>query len=187
MQLALTSIAPLTPALSPEGRGGDGGTAGERADTDLSTLASPRPSGERDRVRGTKAQPAQVKVARRLRQKMTDAESRLWHHLRDRRLLGLKFVRQYPIAPYYADFACREAMLVIEADGGQHSAYADMRRDAAIRAAGYEILRFWNNEILSNTGGVLEIIHETLASCVPSPLRGEGQGEGTIQSTRNHE
>jgi hypothetical protein len=79
------------------------------------------------------------------------------------------------------------ARLVIEADGGQHSAYADMRRDAAIRAAGYEILRFWNNEILSNTGGVLEIIHETLASCVPSPLRGEGQGEGTIQSTRNHE
>jgi very-short-patch-repair endonuclease len=187
MQLALTSIAPLTPTLSPEGRGGDGGTAGERADADLSALASPRPAGERDRARGTKAQPAQVKIARTLRQKMTDAEGRLWHHLRDRRLLGFKFVRQYPIAPYYADFACREAMLVIEADGGQHGGAYDLQRNAAIKAAGYTVLRFWNNDILSNTDGVLELIHETLASCVPSPLRGEGQGEGTIQSTRNHE
>jgi very-short-patch-repair endonuclease len=180
MQLAFTSSLPLTPTLSPEGRGGDGGAAGERAYSALSAPASPRPSGERVRVRGTKAQPAQIKRARTLRQKMTDAESRLWHHLRDRSLLGFKFVRQYPIAPYYADFACREAMLVVEADGGQHADGADLRRDAAIGDAGYKILRFWNNDILGNTDGVLEIIHQALASRVPSPLRGEGQGEGSL-------
>lgn len=118
---------------------------------------------------------------------MTDAESRLWHCLRDRRLLGFKFVRQYPIAPYYADFACREAMLVVEADGGQHDLAWDAVRDRIIGSAGYKILRFWNNGILSNTQAVLQVIHNTLASCVPSPLRGEGQGEGSIQTTQTNE
>ena len=131
-------------------------------------------------MRGKKAQPAQVVRARTLRRDMTDAENRLWYHLRDRRLLGFKFVRQYPIARYYADFACREAMLVIEADGGQHTPERDALRDQAIKTAGYTILRFWNNDILTNTSGVLEEITNTLASCVPSPLRGEGQGEGAI-------
>ncbi|WP_330998253.1 endonuclease domain-containing protein [Devosia faecipullorum] len=122
-----------------------------------------------------------------LRTNMTDAESRLWHCLRDRRLLGFKFVRQYPIAPYYADFACREAMLVVEADGGQHDLAWDAVRDRIIGSAGYKILRFWNNGILSNTQAVLQVIHNTLASCVPSPLRGEGQGEGSIQTTQTNE
>lgn len=92
----------------------------------------------------------------------TDAENRLWYHLRDRRLDGLKFVRQLPVAGYYyADFACREAMLIIEADGGQHSDSAyDLRRDAAIRAAGYSVLRFWNTDILQNTAFVLEQIRQ---------------------------
>jgi len=118
-----------------------------------------------------------VERARTLRKTMTEAEARLWHHLRDRRLLGFKFVRQYPIAPYFADFACRDAMLVIEADGGQHGPERDAIRDEAIRAAGYTILRFWNNDILSNTPGVLQIIHDILASGVLSPLQGEGRGE----------
>jgi very-short-patch-repair endonuclease len=129
----------------------------------------------------------QVLRARTLRQQMTDAEARLWHHLRDRRLLGFKFVRQYPIASYYADFACRDAMLVVEADGGQHGTERDATRDNAIRAAGYTILRFWNNDILSNTPGVLQRIHDTLASCVPSPLREEGQGEGSFLSDQTQE
>ncbi len=118
---------------------------------------------------------------------MTDAENRLWYHLRNRRLAGLKFVRQYPIDRYYADFACREAMLVIEADGGQHSPESDQARDRAIEAAGYTILRFWNQDILRNTETVLEQILNTLASSVPSPLRGEGQGEGTFLSDLNDE
>ena len=96
---------------------------------------------------------------------MTEAENRLWYHLRDRRLGGFKFVRQLPIAGYYADFACREAMLVVEADGGQHSGSTrDLRRDAAIRAAGYQVVRFWNADILRNTGVVLEQVLQVLQS-----------------------
>ena len=111
---------------------------------------------------------------------MTDAENRLWYHLRNRRLNGFKFVRQLPVGQYYADFACREAMLVVEADGGQHTPEKDTGRDQAIRSAGYTVLRFWNNDVLSDTDSVLETILGTLRSCVPSPLRGEGQGEGSI-------
>nr|WP_297578597.1 endonuclease domain-containing protein [Devosia sp.] len=138
-------------------------------------------------MRSTKAQPAQVERARTLRRAMTEAEARLWYHLRDRRLLGFKFVRQFPIASYYADFVCRDAMLVIEADGGQHGSARDAIRDGAIEAAGYTVLRFWNNDILGNTPGVLERIHDTLASCAPSPLSGEGQGEGSFVSDQTHE
>ena len=138
-------------------------------------------------MRGRKAQPAQVERARTLRKTMTDAEARLWHHLRDRRLLGFKFVRQYPIAPYYADFACREAMLIVEADGGQHNTERDAVRDRTIRGAGYTILRFWNNDILGNTPGVLQVIHDTLVSCAPSPLRGEGRGERSFVSDQTQE
>lgn len=162
--MAPTGIVPLTLALSPEGRGDDGRSAGEGAETDASVPASPRPSGERVRVRGTKAQPAQIARARTLRRDMTEAENRLWYHLRDRRLLGFKFVRQYPVARYYADFACREAMLVIEADGGQHTPERDALRDRTIKAAGYRLLRFWNNDILGNTHGVLEEITRALSS-----------------------
>lgn len=183
MVSARTSTAPLTPALSPEGRGGAGGSAGDEAAANVSTPEPPHPFA----ARGRKAQPAQVKRARILRSRMTEAESRLWHCLRDRRLLGFKFVRQYPIAPYYADFVCREAMLVIEADGGHHDLARDAVRDKTIRSAGYKILRFWNNDILGNTQGVLHVIHDTLASCVPSPLRGEGQGEGSTQTTQTNE
>jgi very-short-patch-repair endonuclease len=105
---------------------------------------------------------------------MTDAENRLWYHLRNRRLAGFKFVRQLPVAGYYADFACREAMLIIEADGGQHGGTHDRRRDAVLRAEGFTIIRCWNDDILTNTPAVLATILETLASCVPPPLRGEG-------------
>ncbi|MFD2647892.1 endonuclease domain-containing protein [Devosia albogilva] len=117
--------------------------------------------------------------ARTLRTELTEAENRLWYHLRNRRLAGYKFVRQLPISGYYADFACRDAMLVIEADGGQHTPGRDHFRDEAIRSAGYTILRFWNNDILSDTHIVLATILDTLRSFVPSPLRGEGQGEGS--------
>jgi very-short-patch-repair endonuclease len=157
-------IAPLTLALSPEGRG-DAGAEKPGVSSALNMPpSSPRPSGERARVRGRKAEPAQVMRARSLRREMTEAENRLWYHLRDRRLLGFKFVRQYPIARYYADFACREAMLVVEADGGQHLPKRDARRDASIRAAGYTLLRFWNHDVLGNTTGVLETIMRALQS-----------------------
>jgi very-short-patch-repair endonuclease len=98
--------------------------------------------------------------ARALRRNATDAESRLWTALRDRRLAGYKFRRQHPIGPFIADFACMTHRLVIEADGGQHdaNAAADARRTAWLAPRGWRVLRFWNNDILANTEGVIETI-----------------------------
>jgi very-short-patch-repair endonuclease len=101
-------------------------------------------------------------VARNLRRNCTDAERRLWNHLRSRQLEGAKFVRQFPIGPHVADFACRDAHLSIELDGGQHSPVIDAPRTEAIEAFGYRIIRFWNHEVLQNTEGVLEAIRQEL-------------------------
>ena len=103
-------------------------------------------------------------TARRLRRQPTDAERRLWTILRDRRLAGYRFRRQHPIGDYIADFACTKHHLVVEADGGQHAdSEADARRTAFLRGEGWEVIRFWNNDILSNTEGVIaEILRELL-------------------------
>jgi very-short-patch-repair endonuclease len=78
--------------------------------------------------------------ARSLRRRSTPAEWTLWLALRDRRLGGLKFARQQPLGPYYADFVCREQRLVIEVDGGQHADSAsDRRRDALLTTLGYRV------------------------------------------------
>ena len=97
--------------------------------------------------------------ARTLRRNATEAESRLWKTLRDRRLADCKFRRQHPIGPYIADFASIPHRLVIEADGGQHDANAaDARRTAWLSHRGWRVLRFWNNDILANSEGVIETI-----------------------------
>jgi very-short-patch-repair endonuclease len=102
-------------------------------------------------------------VARKLRRNRTDAESRLWYHLRGRRLEGFKFRTQFPIGDYVADFCCEEARLVVELDGSQHAdSETDPIRSAALEAAGYQILRFWNNDVFQNTDGVLQMIADTL-------------------------
>jgi very-short-patch-repair endonuclease len=101
-------------------------------------------------------------IARTLRRNSTDAENRLWYFLRSRRLDGAKFVRQFPIGPHVADFACRDAHLVIELDGGQHSPKTDAPRTEVIEAFGYRVLRFWNHDVLQNTEGVLEAIRQEL-------------------------
>ena len=98
--------------------------------------------------------------ARILRKNMTDAERRLWRHLRQRQLDGDKFRRQVRIGPYIADFACLDLLIVIEVDGGQPAearAY-DSRRDDYMRGQGFRVLRFWNNDVLSNMEGVWEAI-----------------------------
>jgi very-short-patch-repair endonuclease len=93
--------------------------------------------------------------ARELRRTMTDAQRRLWRHLR-RHFLGVHFRRQVPIGPYIVDFACLGQRLVVEVDGGQHLASAeDKVRDRWLRERGYRVLRFWNHEVLKNTEGVL--------------------------------
>jgi very-short-patch-repair endonuclease len=97
--------------------------------------------------------------ARQLRKKMTDAERRLWSALRDRALSGYKFRRQHPIGLYIVDFACVEHMLAIEADGGQHADNRyDERRTAWLESQGWRVVRFWNNEVLTNIEGVVEMI-----------------------------
>ncbi len=101
-------------------------------------------------------------VARNLRRRSTEAESQLWRHLRSRQLEGAKFRRQFPIGPHVADFACRAAHLAIELDGGQHTPEADAPRTEIIEGFGYRIIRFWNNDVLENTEGVLEVIRQEL-------------------------
>lgn len=107
--------------------------------------------------------------ARQLRRDGTATENRLWYFLRNRQLDGLKFARQAPIGPYFVDFVCREAALVVELDGGQHaSGEGDARRTAVLNAQGYSVLRFWNNEIFSNRDSVLQTIVD-VARGAPSP------------------
>ena len=98
--------------------------------------------------------------SRALRRHSTDAEARLWHHLRDRRLAGCKFRRQVPLGPYFADFACVEKRLIVELDGGQHAEQAqrDSQRSEALREQGFTVLRFWNDQVLQQTDAVLEEI-----------------------------
>ena len=111
--------------------------------------------------------------ARRLRQSMTDAERRLWFAMRDRRLAGYKFRRQHPIGDYIVDFACTKYHLVVEADGGQHADNEnDERRTAKIEALGWRVIRFWNNDILANTEGVILTILRELPPRGPSPASG---------------
>jgi very-short-patch-repair endonuclease len=127
---------------------------------------------ERDRERGSK----QLKeYARKLPRTTTDAERCLWRHLRARRLAGYKFRRRVIIEPYIVDFACLDAKLIIEADGGQHSEQEtyDLKRSARLEGMGYRVLRFWNNEILQQTQAVLEQIEQVLVQ-VPSPCPSPG-------------
>jgi very-short-patch-repair endonuclease len=94
---------------------------------------------------------------------MTEAERRIWSRLRAHRLCGASFRRQIPIGPYVADFVCNDARLIVEIDGGQHNANAhDRKRDAWLRNQGFLVLRFWNNEVLSNTDGVVAEIVRAL-------------------------
>ena len=142
----------------------------------LDTAGSLSRSRERVRVR-----------ARSLRSTPTDAEALLWHHLRDRRMANQKFRRQRPIGPYFADFACLEAKLIVELDGGQHTdavAY-DENRTRFIEAQGYRVLRFWNQEVLTQIDAVRERILQALQEDSPHPSPLPQAGEGARQDTRN--
>ena len=108
--------------------------------------------------------------ARSLRHNMTNVESLLWRALRIKQLDGYRFRLQHPIGQYIAGFACIERKIVIELDGGQHQdqlAYNE-QRTAFLRAQGWYVLRFWNNDILNNIEGVLLTIAKNLAVLHPS-------------------
>jgi very-short-patch-repair endonuclease len=103
------------------------------------------------------------RFARSMRRDGTDAEKRTWRLLRGRRFAGFKFRRQVPLGPYILDFVSFEAMLVIEIDGGQHAeSAADARRDAWLAREGFCVLRFWNNEVLTQEDSVVVRIAERL-------------------------
>ena len=121
-----------------------------------------------------------VDRAKHLRSHQTDAEQRLWYHLRAHQFMGLKFKRQKPLGRYIVDFICLERRLIIEIDGGQHAvrtAY-DNRRDAWLRERGYRVLRFWNHEVLQVLDAVLERIRPAVLSTTPAqPSAAEGPEE----------
>ena len=122
--------------------------------------------------------------ARAMRREPTDAERKLWQYLRNGQLGGWHFRRQHPIPPYILDFACVDVCVAIEVDGGQHadSTY-DAVRDGHLRRLGWRVLRFWNNDVLSNPEGVARMILEGLGGSRfadtdphpnPPPLGGGG-------------
>ncbi|WP_081852742.1 DUF559 domain-containing protein [Bosea sp. 117] len=110
-----------------------------------------------------------IERARRLRRDQTEVEQLLRSHLRDRRLDGWKFRRQAPIDCFFVDFLCPDAKLVIELDGGQHTDENDAERTRMIEACGYLVIRFWNNDVLTNIDGVLLRILENLRGGTPHP------------------
>ena len=126
-------------------------------------LTSLSPTGGEGRVRGQICEKHEP-YARNLRRSQTSAERKLWFLLRDRRLAGFKFRRQHPVGPFIVDFCCTEARVIVELDGGHHSLThdSDTARSGYLTGQGYRVLRFWNNEVLGNTPGVVECIVEAL-------------------------
>ncbi|HEY0328946.1 MAG TPA: DUF559 domain-containing protein [Rhodopseudomonas sp.] len=121
-----------------------------------------------------------VTRARSLRRNPTDAERKLWQRLRKIALGDLHFRRQATIGPYFADFACHANRLVVEIDGGQHAESAtDRVRTDYLKAQGYRVLRFWNNEVLENIDGVVETILSALSMTPPAPSPPQQQGKGS--------
>lgn len=115
--------------------------------------------------------------ARKLCRESTDAERKLWSRLRSRQLNGLRFRRQHPIPPYFVDFCCVSAKLVIELDGSQHSEESNALRTRFLESHGLTVLRFWDNDVLLQTDAVLEAILNALPGLplTPTPLP-EGEG-----------
>ena len=125
--------------------------------------------------------------AKSLRSTQTKAEQRLWCHLRAHRFLGVKFRREKPIGPYIVDFVAAEQGLVIELDGGQHvdRQEADATRTSFLEQEGYEVLRFWNDEVLTRIDDVLEQIRIALAlgeTLSPNPSPASGRGEIKVRN-----
>jgi very-short-patch-repair endonuclease len=127
-----------------------------------------------------------TRIARKLRNQMTDAEKVVWYFLRSKQVGGLKFRRQEPIGSYIVDFVCFEVKLIIEVDGGQHAKEVlqrDMARDRWLRLQGFTVLRFWNNEALQNKEGVFEEIKKFCNPPSPSPShQGRGIKNGRQQA-----
>lgn len=107
----------------------------------------------------SRRKPGTTARARDLRQRDNQSEALLWLELKRRKLGSFKFTRQFPIGPYFADFACRERWLVVEIDGSQHAENTyDRRRDEYMRSLGFSVLRFWNTDVLKRRTAVCDTI-----------------------------
>jgi very-short-patch-repair endonuclease len=118
-----------------------------------------------------------TQAAKELRKNATDAERLLWNYLKARQLEGLKFRRQEQIGSFIADFVCYERGVIVEADGGQHAQEKgrDEERTQWLNSQGFAVLRFWNNEILTNIEGVVDVIRlhctgDSNVTPLPGPL-----------------
>ena len=123
----------------------------------------------------------EVKRAKQLRARSTDAERRLWYFLRNRQFMGLKVRRQVPMLGYTLDFYCTELKLAVEVDGSQHlESPSDQRRTDVLERRGIRVFRYWNHDVLYRAESVLEGLRTRIKA---SPLpAGEGQGEGETQA-----
>ncbi len=110
-----------------------------------------------------------TKLAKVLRKSQTDAETVIWQKLRSSQLNGCKFKRQQPLGRYIVDFVCFDKKLIVEIDGGHHATQRDkdLQREQWLQNEGFEVVRFWNNDIFENIEGVLETIMKKLST--PSP------------------
>ena len=133
-------------------------------DQRAATTSSPSQAGRELEGGSVTTRLATTKQARALRRNATPAENLLWKHLRKTQVPKYKFTRQYPIGPYIVDFCCRTVRLIIELDGSGHATQqeADIARRQDLEDHGYRVIRFWNNEVLENTEGVLFRIAEEL-------------------------
>ena len=126
----------------------------------------------------------QIEKSRQLRKNMTPQERKLWYIIKNRQFNGYRFRRQFPLGQYIVDFICREKKIIIEIDGGQHNEIKniqyDNERTEYLISEGYKVLRFWNNDIDKNIGGVYEKLKEAfeiggnITPPQPSPAR-EGE------------
>ena len=95
---------------------------------------------------------------------MTPQERKLWNIIKNRQFYGYRFRRQFPIGNYIVDFVCREKKIIIEIDGGQHSQLDDIQHDIErtefLNSEGYQVIRFWNNEINNNILGVYKKLQQ---------------------------
>ena len=116
---------------------------------------------------------SRVSLTRGLRRRCTKVEVVLWAKLRNKQLEGAIFRRQHPVGSYIVDFICLKKRLIVEIDGGQHAnaeaTVNDQQRTRWLVGQGYQVLRFWNNEVLANTQGVIEVLGQRLNQGPPSP------------------
>ena len=154
-------------------RDGEGGFGGSQSSVAMQvslihcghTLTS-KPS-ERGHPSRSRRKQGATALARVLRQADNTPEAAMWAALKAKQLGGHKFVRQFPVGPYFADFLCRNKKLVVEIDGSQHVDNArDRQRDEFMRRAGYAVIRFWSADVLKQRDTVCETILAALDGCL---------------------